>query len=258
MNPDEKIIDIKNLSFGYGREKVLENVSLRIEAGEFLGIVGPNGGGKTTLLKIILGFLRPESGSVRVLGKSPEQSVSRIGYVPQHADFDLEFPISVHEVVLMGLLGQSSRFGRFRSQDREKTRRILTKVDMHEFRHRRFGDLSGGQRQRALIARALVGDPQLLIMDEPTSNVDSWSQKQIFDLLSEINKNCTIIVVSHDLHIVPAYVTRVACLNRTLVIHPTKELTSEVLENMYHTPVQFVDHEKKVLESNHTHQTDKS
>ncbi|MGC9329180.1 MAG: metal ABC transporter ATP-binding protein, partial [Candidatus Hinthialibacter sp.] len=158
MKPDEKIIDIQNLSFGYNREKVLENVSLGVDPGEFLGIVGPNGGGKTTLLKIILGFFRPESGSVRVLGKPPEQSVSRIGYVPQHANFDLEFPISVQEVVLMGLLGQSSRFGRYSSQDREKTRSILAKVDMDEFRRRRFGDLSGGQRQRALIARALVGE----------------------------------------------------------------------------------------------------
>lgn len=246
MNNQDRVIEIKNLSFRYDRDLILNDVSLSVNRGEFFGIVGPNGGGKTTLLKIILGFLQPQAGTVKVLGKTPRQAISGIGYVPQHAAFDLEFPISVREVVLMGLMGESPRFGRFRTEDKEKADRILTKVDMIDFINRRFGDLSGGQRQRALIARALAGNPQLLIMDEPTSNVDSWSQKQIFDLLSVINKECTIIVVSHDLRIVPVYVTRVACMNHTLVIHPTHELSSETLETMYYAPTRIVDHEHKL------------
>lgn len=240
------VIEIRDLSFRYDRDTILDRISLRVDTGEFLGIVGPNGGGKTTLLKIILGFLPTENGSVYVLGKSPKQAASQIGYVPQHAAFDLEFPISAREVVLMGMMGETPRFGRFRARDKEKADQFLAKVNMLDFKNRRFGDLSGGQRQRALIARALAGHPQLLIMDEPTSNVDSWSQKQIFDLLSAINKECTIVVVSHDLRIVPVYVTRVACLNHTLVIHPTKELGNGALETLYHTPMQAVDHEHKV------------
>lgn len=249
MNRDRSVIEIENLFYRYDREPVLDDVSLIVKEGEFLGIVGPNGGGKTTLLKIILGFLSPESGTIRVFGGTPRQSASKLGYVPQHAVFDRDFPISVLDVVLLGLLGNVSPLGRFRARERVFAERVLQKVDMFELRHRRFGDLSGGQRQRTLIARALVNEPRLLIMDEPTSNVDSWSQKQIFDLLSVINRECTIIVVSHDLHIVPVYLTRVACLNRTLVIHPTKELSGGVLEDLYHTPVQIVDHEHRVESS---------
>ncbi len=243
MTTPATVINIQNLCFGYDQDLILDQISLHVHEKEFLGIVGPNGGGKTTLLKLILGFLSPESGVIRVLGDVPKKAMSKIGYVPQHANFDRDFPITVLEVVLMGLLGNARRFGGFRPSDKERAEQILEKVAMQEFDQRRFGDLSGGQRQRVLIARALAGSPQLLIMDEPTSNVDSWSQRQIFDLLSKINAECTIIFVSHDLHIVPVYVTRVACLNRTLVIHPTKELTREALESMYHTPVQIVDHD---------------
>ena len=242
MNQNPPIVEINNVSFRYDRDPVLEDVSLQVDQGQFVGVVGPNGGGKTTLLKMMLGFLQPDSGSIRVFGKPPNKVVSLIGYVPQYSALDLEFPISVIDVVLMGLLGSSPQLGRYSKSDKQTAENVLSQVEMADLRNRQFGELSGGQRQRVLIARALAGNPKLLIMDEPTSHVDSLSQKQIFNLLQQINQHCTIIVVSHDLSIVPIYVTQVACLNHSLVIHPTKELTIESLETMYHTPMQFVDH----------------
>jgi len=242
MNDNKFIVEVENLAFRYNGESVLEDISLSVEAGDFLGIVGPNGGGKTTLLKIILGLYKPMAGSVRVLGELPHKVCSKIGYTPQQANIDKHFPINVFDVVLLGLLNESRYFGRYPAQTKRTVERALQEVDLYELRYRRFGTLSGGERQRALIARALVGEPKLLIMDEPTSNVDSWSQNQIYEILKRINARCTIILVSHDLGVVSTYVKHVACLNRRLVIHPTQEFTGETIEAMYRTPIHLVNH----------------
>ncbi len=246
MSTNQPIIEINNVTFSYDKEKVLDNVSLDVHDKDFLGLVGPNGGGKTTLLKLVLGLLQPQSGTIRVLGQAPQNASSQIGYVAQLKDLEKSFPISVLEVVLLGLLNKSSFFMRYSSEDKQKALEALQKTDLHDLRDRPFGTLSGGQRQRALIARALVGNPQLLIMDEPTSNVDSWSQHQIYELLNQLNRQCTIILVSHDLGVVSRYVKRVACLNRKIVLHPTKEITGETIEELYRTPLHLINHELKI------------
>ncbi len=243
MNDQSPVVKTDQLSFRYNAENVLKDVSLSVEKGDFLGIVGPNGSGKTTLLKIILGLLKPDSGSIEVLGTTPQQASSHIGYVPQQVNMDRNFPINILDVVLLGCLNERPFFGRYSKREKEKAKEALQEVDLYDLRNRRFGTLSGGERQRVLIARALVGHPQLLIMDEPTSNIDSWSQNRIYELLQELNQRCTILLVSHDLGVVSKHVNRVACLNRTLVIHPTKEITGDSIRSMYQTPVNLVDHE---------------
>ncbi len=236
------LIEAQDVSFRYDGDLILEGVSLRVEEGDFIGLIGPNGGGKTTLLKILLGLLVPQHGRVRVMGRTPREVSSQIGYVPQQIHFDKEFPISVLEVVLLGCLGRSPYFGGYRPRERETAEQALREVDLLPFRHRRFGTLSGGQRQRVLIARALAGRPRLLVMDEPTANVDSLSQQQIYDLLHQINEKCTIILVSHDLGVVSAHVTRVACLNRRMVIHPTTAITDSMIQDIYQSHVHLVNH----------------
>jgi len=236
------LIDVQNVYFQYDGELILDDVSLRVREGEFVGLIGPNGGGKTTLLKIVAGLLVPQKGSVLVLGQPPREISSQIGYVPQQINLDKEFPITVLEVVMLGCLGRASLFGGYRKRERELAETALAELDMLAFRHRRFGTLSGGQRQRVLIARALAGEPRLLIMDEPTANVDSLSQQQIYDLLHKINEKCTIILVSHDLGVVSRHVTRVACLNRRMVIHPTTAITDSMIQDIYQSHVHLVNH----------------
>jgi len=242
MSSNGTAVSVQNLHFAYEDEIVLEDVSFGLEEKDFLGVVGPNGGGKTTLLKILLGLLEPDSGLVQIFGQPPRLASRLIGYVPQQINLDKDFPINVEDVVLLGRLGEAPPVGRYRPLDRELAQNALAKVDLAEFRNRRFGDLSGGQRQRVLIARALVGGPRMLIMDEPTANVDSRSQKRIYDLLSALNEECAIILVSHDLSVVSQQVKRVACLNRRLVMHPTSQMTGAMIEEMYHVPMKLVDH----------------
>lgn len=237
------LIEVQDVSFRYETDPILDGVSLRVDEGDFIGLIGPNGGGKTTLLKILLGLLTPQQGRVRVMGQPPREVAAQIGYVPQQIQFDKEFPISVLEVVLLGCLGRSPLIGGYRQRERETAEQALREVDLLPFRHRRFGTLSGGQRQRVLIARALAGEPRLLIMDEPTANVDSLSQEQIYDLLHKINATCTIILVSHDLGVVSRHVTRVACLNRRMVIHPTTAITDSMIQDIYRSHVHLVDHD---------------
>lgn len=238
----EEVICVSQVCFSYENENVLDDVSFCAQQGDFIGLVGPNGGGKTTLLKIILGLLEPDRGSLRIFGGSPKEARQAIGYVPQQCQLDKDFPINVENVVLMGCLSSSPIFGGFSQREKELAQEALAKMDLVDYRYQQFGRLSGGQRQRVLIARALVGNPQMLIMDEPTSNLDSRSQNQIYELLNSMKGDCTIILVSHDLGVVSKQVTKVACLNRHLVIHPTSEFSSSMFEDMYHTPIQLVDH----------------
>ena len=241
MNEDS-VIKIRDLHFNYGDVPILEDINIDIQQKGFIGMVGPNGSGKTTLLKIILGLLAPDHGTVEVLGKPPVQSVKNVGYMPQFAPFTRDFPISVEETVLMGRLGKTSSMGFFSKEDKQLAAESMEAVEVLDLRKRSIGSLSGGQLQRALIARALTCNPEIMILDEPTANVDMKVEKDIFDLLKRLNEKITIIVVTHDIGFISQYIDRVACINRTLICHPTSELTGETIENLYGTHVHMVHH----------------
>ncbi|NNG15188.1 MAG: ABC transporter ATP-binding protein, partial [Gemmatimonadales bacterium] len=226
-------IELGKVSFSYGGPLVLEDIDLDIEEGEFLGLVGPNASGKSTLLKVILGLHRPTAGQVRVFGRNPSEARHTIGYVPQFATFRRDFPISVNDMVLLGRLGATRVMGGYRADDRRKAERAMREAQVWDVRSRPIGTLSGGQLQRALVARALVSDPRLLILDEPTANIDVLAEEDIFQLFRQLNERMTIIVVSHDIGFISQYVQRVACLNRTLVCPQTGDITGEVIAQLY-------------------------
>jgi len=242
-------IEVSDLSFSYGAEPVLERVNLRVAEGEFLGIVGPNAGGKSTLLKLLLGLLQPQAGRIRVLGQAPPGASGLIGYVPQFPSFSRNFPISVEQIVLLARIGQGHTGplaslwpGRYGPDDCLAARRALEEVEAANLAKRRVGSLSGGQLQRVLLARALAGEPRLLILDEPTANIDQRLEGDIFDLLKRLNKRLTILVVSHDIGFISSYVTRVACINRTLICHHTDAIDGHVIQQLYGERVRRVAH----------------
>lgn len=237
------VIELTGICAGYGGPSVLQDVTLGVGAGEFLGLVGPNGGGKSTLLKVVLGLLMPTRGQVRVLGAVPLRARRQVGYVPQYAEFARDFPISVCGVVLMGRLGQSPPLFGYRRCDRAIAMHSLREVGLVDLCERPIGELSGGQFQRVLIARALATEPEILLLDEPAANLDPRAERDLFGLLKKLNRRMTILVVTHDIAFVSEYVTRVACLNRELVCHTTEPLTAETIERLYGHPIRFVQHE---------------
>lgn len=238
----DNAIELQGVSFSYGGVSILENIDLAVPGNEFLGVVGPNAGGKSTLLKIVLGLLVPDRGVVRVLGGSPARARRHLGYVPQYPTFPRDFPISVEQTVLMGRLGLSrSSTGRGRN-DIEAARGAMTETEIDHLAARRLSTLSGGQLQRVLLARALVSEPKILLLDEPTSNIDTRLESEIFDLLKELNERMTIVVVSHDIAFVSHYVRRVACVNRTLVCHETESIDGRVVQELYGADVHMVAH----------------
>ncbi len=256
------IIEIKSLDFAYNGEVVLEDVNLSVRQKDFVAIIGPNGGGKTTLLKLILGLLTPAKGTVRVDGKSPQEASPCIGYVPQDVHMNRSFPITATDVVLMGKLDPKKRLSRRSAANRREAMAALERMEMAAHADRKIGMLSGGQRQRVFIARALITKPKLLILDEPTASIDTKGQADFFRLLKELNQDITVIVVSHDLLVISRYVKSVACVNKKLHYHDQAEITGEMLETMYTCtvedvcPVELVahglphrvltDHEKKI------------
>lgn len=235
------VVEVANVSFSYGAAPVLEDVTLRIRRGDFVCIVGPNGGGKTTLLRLILGLLVPDRGSIRVLGSSPVEARGQIGYMPQYAQLDPQFPMRVRDVVLMGRLG-AGRFGRFRAADHAKAEAALAEVGLSDYAKRPFAALSGGQRQRVLIARALACEPQILLLDEPTANLDPLVQDDMNVLLNELNQRLTVMLVSHDVGFVAQYVRTVVCVNRNVVVHCAERVTGESIRDLYGHSVQMVHH----------------
>jgi len=239
---DKEVVKLEGVWVQYNGVPILEGINLAIEQDDFLGIIGPNGGGKTTLLKIILGLISPSRGKVSVLGKPPEKSRSKIGYVPQHNLFDRDFPINVWDVVLMGRYGKSGLFRRYSSEDRRATQDALQTVGMLDYKDRQMGKLSGGELQRIFIARALVAEPRLLLLDEPTASVDPAMQTEFYELLEKLKKQMAIVLVSHDISAVSIYVDKLACLNRQLHYHGSKEITPEILEATYKCPVQMIAH----------------
>ena len=255
------IIETQNLNFAYDQQPVIRNVNLRIKSGDFMAMIGPNGGGKTTLLKLMLGLLNADSGSIRIFGKKPKDVSHRIGYVPQDIHINQNFPISSSDVVLMGKLKSGKGWSRHSKEDRMAALQALEQVGMRKYRDHRVGELSGGQKQRVFIARALVTDPDILFLDEPTASIDTKGQNDFYALLKELNHKITIIVVSHDLMVISRYVKSVACVNRRLHYHGHAELTGEMIEMMYDCkieetcPVELIAHglPHRVL---HTHESD--
>ncbi|WP_457671408.1 metal ABC transporter ATP-binding protein [Thiolapillus sp.] len=236
------VIEIQDLSFSYGKAPVLDQISLEVPEREFLGIVGPNAGGKSTLLKIILGLLKPRQGKVRVLGLRPARARRHLGYVPQYPAFARDFPVTVEQVVLMGRLGQGRIIGGYSRRDREISRRVMAETEILDLAQRRISQLSGGQLQRTLVARALACEPRILLLDEPTANIDMRVENELFDLLKILNQRMTILVVSHDIAFISGYVHRVACLNRTLICHRTENIDGQVIQQLYDGDVRMVAH----------------
>lgn len=242
-HPSEVQVKIQDLSAGYNDEDVLKDIDFTIEKDDFIGLIGPNGGGKTTLLKVILGLIKPRKGQVSIMGKSPQRGRRHVGYVPQFAVFDSHFPISVWDVVRMGRLGPDRLFKPFSDEDNRIVEERLEWVAMLEKKDQHLSELSGGQRQRVYIARALATKPALLLLDEPTISVDVEARTQIYDLLHEINQHgVTILLVSHDLNVISRYVKSIGCLNRTLHYHGEKEITPEMLREGYNCPVDLIAH----------------
>ena len=230
-------LKIDNVSFAYRQTLILENVSLSINAGEYIGIIGPNGGGKTTLLKLIMGFLHPLLGSIEVFGVSPQEARKKIAYVPQSLQYDCQFPISVMELVLSGRLSHTPWFGRYRSVDKTAALNILETMGLAKYGKFPFGSLSGGLRQRALIARALISEPSLLLLDEPTANVDAEAESEIFSILHGLKNQVTILMVTHDLKTATEQVERILCVQRTTFMLKPEEVCEHFAIGLYHGPL---------------------
>ena len=247
-------IELRNVTFGYpphgDRRPVLIDINLTVPPRDFLGVIGPNGGGKTTLLKLILGWHKPQNGCVTVFGGESCRARRRIGYVPQHATIDRTVPANVLDVVLTGLLAQSPAGVKYPSRCIEQARSTMKQTGIDDLAHRPVNTLSGGQLQRVLIARAIVGSAELLLLDEPTAGVDVHMEKSLIDLLIELNHKMTIVMVSHDIAFVSANIKRVACLNRTLTCHAAREVSEQTVANIYHDHVHAVTHDDNCPHSN--------
>lgn len=242
------IVQINDVSFAYNGETVLQDVDLDIWEEDFIAMIGPNGGGKTTLLKLILGLLTPDQGTIRVNDETAQKASSCIGYVTQDVHVNTRFPITALDVVLMGKLDAKKRWARKSATNRREALSALERMEMEKHAEKKIGELSGGQRQRVFIARALVTQPKLLLLDEPTASIDTKGQADFFELLKVLNKNITIVVVSHDLLVISRYVKSVACVNKRLHYHDQAEITGDMLETMYPCtteevcPVELVAH----------------
>lgn len=227
---DKPLIQIKDLHFSYDKNSILENVNLTILPGEFIGIIGPNGGGKTTLLKLIMGFLKPNQGRI-------EKKELKIGYVPQTNRLDKLFPITVFELVLMGIMEEAGWFGKFSKSNKQKAYHALERLQLLPHADKTFGSLSGGLAQRALIARALVSDPEILLLDEPTASIDVETKKKIYEILGEIKGNITILMVTHDLNVAIEKVGRILMVEKSVTSLTPKEVCKHFAVGLYHTPL---------------------
>ena len=256
----EKLIELEHVSAGYGNKLVLKDISLTVYKDDFLGIIGPNGGGKTTLLKLILGLLPPVSGTIRFFHDGREVPSLKIGYLPQMNQIDRKFPISVEDVVASGLAAEKRLFRKYSASQRKRIGEVLQQMGLNDLRERPIGELSGGQLQRVLLGRAIVSRPQLLILDEPNSYVDKRFESLFYRLLGEINRESAIILVSHDIGTVLTMVKNIACVNETLHYHSGSDISSEWLSEKYDCPFELVGHgdlPHRVLKM-HDHATEKT
>ena len=240
MSEATPVLDLDRVTTGYDRHPVVESASLRLSRGAFLALIGPNGGGKTTLLKAILGLLPVWSGSIRIVGRPVRSGRRHVGYVPQGLDFDRDFPIRVRDVVRQGRLGPASLWRGFSKADRRLADDALAAVGLDRLANRALADLSGGQRQRVFIARALATQPDLLLLDEPTAQADPEARATLFDLLRDLRSRLAIVLVTHDVGAVSEYVTQIGCLNRQLHLHHGNEITPDLLTRAYGSPTKPV------------------
>ena len=251
----KNLIDFKNVSFSYGKQQVLDKVTFSVKKNDFIGLIGPNGGGKTTIIKLILGFLKPNHGEIKVFGKIAGNTTElhKIGYVPQTAtNFDHNFPATVFEVVSMGRFAKTGIMKQLSKQDYAIVEKALNSVDMLKMRNKRIGDLSGGQQQRVFIARALATEPEILILDEPSAGLDMESQHKFYDLLKKLHddKELTIILVSHDVEMVSKNITKLACVNLFVTIHDaSKGISEAALTCAYPAGFNLVHHHHHEQES---------
>jgi zinc transport system ATP-binding protein len=237
------VIEVEDVWVSWNGEPVLEGVNLTVCEGDFFAIIGPNGGGKTTLLKVILGLIHPNKGCVRVFGGTPEENRKYLGYVPQFRTFDFDYPITVMEMVLSGRLGHvSGMVKRYNDDDVRFARKALGTMGIDHLARRELQGLSGGEQQRAIIARALAGEPKILLLDEPTVYVDTPTETHFYDILDHLKETLTIVLVSHDIGVISTHVTKVGCLNRKLYTHDSAEITEDMLEGGYPCPVDLIAH----------------
>lgn len=254
INP---IIRLEHICAAYDRKQVLEDVDLTIYDRDFLGVIGPNGGGKTTLMKIILGLLKPESGRISFYKGGKEAPTISMGYLPQYNSIDKKFPISVYDVVLSGLNKQKSLFRSFSSEQREQVQRVIVRMGLEGLEKRAIGQLSGGQLQRALLGRAIVSNPSVVILDEPNTYIDKRFEAELYSLLNEINKECAIVLVSHDIGTVLQNVKSIACVSGHLDYHPDTQIPVEWLEKHFGCPIDLIGHGNlphRVLMCHHHHE----
>jgi len=246
------LISLKNVSVQYDETTALEDVSLDIYHDDFLGIIGPNGGGKTTLVKAILG-ITPHSGEVVYSPTLSERGHRLIGYLPQQSEFDRSFPITVVEVVMSGLQAEKGLLKRYTTDDRKRALELLKMAGIEEVAERQINEISGGQMQRALLCRAVILEPNILILDEPTNFVDNQFENELYTLLKRLNERMAIVMVSHDIGTITSVVKSIVCVNRSVHRHNSNIITAEQLEN-YHCPIQIISHghiPHTVLEHHH-------
>lgn len=237
------MIHLENVSVCYKNTPAIEQVNLAVERGDFLGIMGPNGGGKTTLVRAVLGLVPLSGGSITICGKDHLKSRERVGYVPQFSFVDRTFPVTAQEAVLTGLLkGGLHPFFRYSKEQKEEAMNCMERVGIAHLAGRNLSGLSGGEFQRLLIARALAVHPEILILDEPTASVDPAYRQEIYALLGKLNKTVTIILITHDMNAISREVKTIACLNRTLVYHGEPHLTEDIINKLYNCPIDLVAH----------------
>jgi len=234
------LVKLENINYGYGREKAVEGINFEIRENDFVGMIGPNGGGKSTLIKLIMGIIQPWSGKIE-FGMNSRGEKTRIGYLPQYHEFDTKYPISIREVILSGLIKKKSFTTRFSSKDNKKAVETMAMLSLDKIAGKSIGELSGGQMQRAFLGRALISDPDLLILDEPVTYVDSKFELELYQLLEDLNKNTAILLVSHDVGQITSSVKTIACVNKHLHYHPTNKITEKILET-YNCPVELITH----------------
>jgi len=235
----EQLFEINQLSAGYDSGVVLEDVNLKVRENDFIGVIGPNGGGKTTLLRVILGLLKPLKGTIIFNESLPGRN--RIGYLPQMAAGDKTFPVTVTDVVLSGLMIGKGAVARMSTADRQRVREVINELGLEKIRNSPLDVLSGGQLQRVFLGRAVIGSPRLLLLDEPDNFVDSSFESDFYEKLHDLNKRMAILMVSHDIGTISSHVKSFACVNRKLHYHPSPEITNEQL-SAYDCPIQLVTH----------------
>lgn len=251
--PNIPLLELHDLSAGYEGKQVLHDVNLTVYERDFLGIIGPNGGGKTTLIRCILGLLKPTGGEIVFKRKD-----CTVGYLPQYNSIDRKFPLTVKDVILSGLSGKKPLLSRYTAEDREMARTVVARMGLEGLEERAIGALSGGQIQRALLGRAIISDPQLLILDEPSTYIDKRTEARLYELLTEINRDCAIMLVSHDIGTVLQQVKSIACVSETLDYHPSTEcVTGEWLEEKFNCPIELLGHGSlphRILGAHHHHE----